>query len=390
MMTRLKRILLLLASLRLTVFTLTAALVLVFAGTMAQVKFGLYAVQEQYFQSWFIWWSPESGDWKMPVYPGGHLIGAILLINLIASLLTRHIWSWKKFGIQLIHVGIIIMLVGGLATDLFSVSSYMRIREGETKDYSEDDMKDELALINLTDPNKEAVTVIPDDHLEDGELIQHGSLPFKIKVLNRYSNSSLEMIGHGHGGSAKPPATQGIGARLTVKPLPPASRMDDRDVLSVVFELISNDGQSMGTWLVSRGLSAAQQVKVGDQTWSLQIRPARYYKPYRLTLLDFTHETYPGTRIPKDFSSTVMLDDDINKEHRQVRIYMNNPLRYAGETYYQSGFQEDNRGTVLQVVRNPSYQAPYIACVIISFGLMYQFTFHLLGFTRRTRKAAQS
>ncbi len=388
MMNPIQRILLPLASLRLTVFTLTAALVLVFAGTLAQVKFGLYAVQEQYFQSWWIWWSPESGAWRIPVYPGGHLLGAILLVNLIAAHIHRFTWKWSKLGIQLTHFGLIVMLAGGLATDMFSVSSYMRIREGETKNYSEDDMKAELALVNLSDPQKEAVTAIPEDHLEQGARIRDGSLPFEIRVLQRYRNSKLEMVGHGHGGEAKPPATQGIGSRLTVTPLPPASRTEERNVLSAVIELIPDGGESLGTWLVSRGLSGAQQLKVGDQTWSVQIRPARYYKPYRLTLLDFTHETYPGTRIPKDFSSTVMLDDEANQEHRQVRIYMNNPLRYDGETYYQSGFQEDNRGTVLQVVRNPSYQAPYIACVIMSVGMIFQFTYHLVGFTRRTRKSA--
>jgi hypothetical protein len=40
------------------------------------------------------------------------------------------------------------------------------------------------------------------------------------------------------------------------------------------------------------------------------------------------------------------------------------------------------------VVRNPSYQAPYIACIIVGLGLAYQFTFHLVGFARRIKPAA--
>ncbi len=43
-------------------------------------------------------------------------------------------------------------------------------------------------------------------------------------------------------------------------------------------------------------------------TGASQLRPARYYKPYSLTLQDFTHEVYPGTQIPKNFSSKVTLD----------------------------------------------------------------------------------
>ena len=67
------------SSLRLTLVCLAAAFFLVFVGTLAQVRLGLYIVQEQYFQSWFIWWSAASGNFKIPVFPGGHLIGAVLL-----------------------------------------------------------------------------------------------------------------------------------------------------------------------------------------------------------------------------------------------------------------------------------------------------------------------
>ena len=36
-------------------------------------------------------------------------------------------------------------------------------------------------------------------------------------------------------------------------------------------------------------------------------------------------------------------------------------------------------------MRNPSYQAPYIACLMVSLGLMYQFTLHLGRFARRNK-----
>lgn len=393
-MNPLKRILTALASLRLTVLILSAALVLVFAGTIAQVKFGLWAVQEQYFQSWFIWWSPgwaDSPDWvRIPVYPGGHLIGAALLVNLAAAYVVRFSWSLKKAGIQLVHLGLIIMLVGGLATDLFSVSSYMRLREGETKNYSEEDMAVELAIIEINEAGKQAVTVIPSDCLAKGEVISHPSLPFRIKVLESHRNSSLSMIGHAGGEGMKPAATQGVGARIALKAIPLNTRMDGRNSMSAVIELTAADGSGLGTWLVCDQLAAEQAVQVGERSLKLGLRPVRHYKPYSLTLLDFTHETYPGTSIPKDFSSTVMLNDEARNEHRKVRIFMNHPLRHDGDTYYQSGFEQDNMGTVLQVVRNPSYQAPYVACVVMSVGMIWQFVLHLAGFIRRKQKTLPS
>lgn len=375
-----------LSSLRLTIICIAAALVLVFAGTLAQVRLGLYFVQEQYFQSWFIWWSSPAGGIHIPVFPGGHLVGGLLLLNLITAHIRRFKWSWHKAGIHLTHVGLIIMLAGGLATDLFSLNSYMRLKEGETKNYSEDSMRMELAVTDLTDSATDQVTAVPGELLAEGGTVSHESLPFQVVVKSFYHNSMLRMITQD--GSAVPAAANGAGARISVKSVPRATSMNDRDVMSVVMEIVPNaGGASLGTWLVSDAMAEPQTFDLNGRKWSLHLRPARYYKPYSMTLKDFTHEVYPGTQIAKNFSSNLALNDPEKSEHRQVMIYMNHPLRYLGDTYYQSGFEPDNSGTVLQVVRNPSYQAPYIACIIVGLGLIYQFSFHLTGFARRMKKA---
>ena len=37
-------------------------------------------------------------------------------------------------------------------------------------------------------------------------------------------------------------------------------------------------------------------------------------------------------------------------------------LVYRGETFYQAGFKKDDSASILQVVHNPSFLAPYVAC----------------------------
>ena len=382
------RILDALCSMRLTMVCLAAAFVLVFAGTLAQVRFGLYFVQETYFQSWLVWWQAAGGNFRIPVFPGGHAIGAVLLANLIAAHIRMFAWTWEKVGTQLTHFGLIVMLAGGLATDLFSVESYMRIREGESKNYSEDSATMELAVVDLTDLEFEKVTAIPGERLEDGGTIESESLPFRMTVRGFYRNSRLQTIPKD--GSMVPASTMGTGTRIAVKAMPRATKMDERDVMSVVLEIVPKNGGSLGTWLFSDVLAAAQTLEVDGRSFSIQLRPTRYYKPYSLKLLEFTHETSPGTQIPKNFSSKVDLKDPELNEQRQVLIYMNHPLRYRGDTYYQSGYDKDNSGTVLQVVRNPSYQAPYIACLLVSLGLIYQFTLHLVRFARRNKASHAS
>src|SRR6266496_2810665 len=71
-------------SLRLTVVLLGFGIALVFFGTLAQADEGLYAAQNRWFRS-FLVLNAHFGKFHLPIFPGGYLIGGLLLINLIAS-----------------------------------------------------------------------------------------------------------------------------------------------------------------------------------------------------------------------------------------------------------------------------------------------------------------
>src|SRR3954454_320015 len=373
----------LITSLKLTIVCLAAAMVLIFAGTLAQVHVDIHDVQERYFQSWLVWWPADTHGFRMPVFPGGHLIGLILLINLIAAHAKRFQWNWRKLGIHLTHAGLIIMLAGGLFTDLFAVESHMRLNIGDTKNYSEDPRRMEMAVIDTGGTEFDQVTAIPEAVLRRGGTIEHKSLPFRIAVRNFYQNSRLKMASEA-GGAMKPIANQGPGAQVVVEPVPAATGVNERDVVAAAVEIIAPEG-SLGTWLVSDALGAPQTFSTAGRTWQLAMRPARYYKPYSVTLQKFTHEKYPGTEIPKNFASRITLIDQDKAVNRNVLVYMNHTLRYRGDTYYQAGFERDDRTSILQVVRNPSFLAPYIACIVVAAGLLVQFGYHLVGFSRRRR-----
>jgi hypothetical protein len=241
----------------------------------------------------------------------------------------------------------------------------------------------ELAVIDTTDSEFDQVTAIPEAVLRRGGNLEHKSLPFRIAVRNYYQNSRLKMASEA-GGAMKPIANQGPGAQVVVESVPRATGVNDRDVVTAAVEIIAPEG-SLGTWLVSDGLGAPQTFSAGGRTWQLTMRPARYYKPYSVTLQKFTHEKYPGTEIPKNFASRITLIDEDKAVNRNVLVYMNHPLRYRGDTYYQAGFERDDRTSILQVVRNPSFLAPYIACIVVAAGLLVQFGYHLVGFSRRRR-----
>jgi hypothetical protein len=119
----------------------------------------------------------------------------------------------------------------------------------------------------------------------------------------------------------------------------------------------------------------------------VSLRRQRTYKPYTVELLKFDHKLYAGTTTPKDFRSTVRLTDPARGEDRKVDIYMNHPLVYQGETFYQSSFIPGDRGTILQVVRNPGWPLPYLSCALVTLGMAIHFGIHLNGFLKRRAAA---
>jgi len=368
------------ASLKLSVVLLTLAGVLVFWGTLAQVKLGLYQAQHEFFRSFLIYWSPAGSGLRLPIFPGGYTLGFLLLLNLLASQIKTFELSWKKFGLQLVHVGIMLLLVGQLATDLLSVESTMHIREGGSKNYSEMDRYAELVVIESLPGDRERVTAIPQSQLGDGKEFRPADLPFAIRVQRYFPNSR---VGQRDATMSLPPAaTQGVGAQAFVQPAPPETAMNRRDMPSAVVELAGSAG-SLGTWLATYWLERPQTFTVEGRSFQISMRPRRLYKDYTIHLDSFRHEVYPGTKIPKDFSSMVRVINHRTGEERPVRIYMNNPLRYGGETYYQASFDQDDKGTVLQVVRNPSWLTPYFGCLIVGIGLGWQFLAHLVPYLKR-------
>src|SRR5262249_56155484 len=102
---------------------------------------------------------------------------------------------------------------------------------------------------------------------------------------------------------------EGPGESSAGEPVMRTTAPDERDVPSAAIEILPKDGGSLGTWLVSDALGAPQTFACGGRTWMIALRPARYYKPYSVTLQKFTHEKYAGTEIPKNFSSKVTLID---------------------------------------------------------------------------------
>ncbi|MEN8661340.1 MAG: cytochrome c biogenesis protein ResB [Lentimonas sp.] len=377
------------ASLRLTVVLLAFSMMLIFFGTLAQVETGIWKTQKDYFESFAVVWSvPEQAVlhdalfWLHIPMPGGYLLGGLLFINLIAAHITRFKTTWKKSGIFLVHLGLILLLVGELATDLLSEESQMPVDEGGRSNYSQAFRDNELVLIDRSHPDHDTIHAIPSKLLKPGKTIEAPGTPLSIRTVNYYPNAEIGRATNGQ--TADSPATQGAAVKMgiVVNPKEEVYSENTINTATAYIEVLSPEG-SLGVWLVSNVIDdrfPPQMVSLGEQSWELALRFARHYHPFEVELIDFKHDKYPGTEIPFNYSSEVMVHHNDSSKNQKALIYMNHPLRYEGLTFFQASFANNDKTSIFQVVRNPGWVLPYISVLLMGLGMIVQFGIHFVKF----------
>jgi ResB-like family len=368
-----------LTSLKLTVFCLACAMILVFLGTLDQVNIGVYEAENRYFKSFFLYLTPPGTSLRIPWFPSGYLVGGLLLLNLIAAHLARFKFTWKKAGILVLHSGVILLLIGQLFTSLFQVESQMRLDQGETKNYSLSFYQNELAVIDTSAPDFDQVTSIPVSQLYKNHKIDLPVDSLSVGIDEYFINSALfppdKLPSSNYSHLQIGPMAVSVEQEQTYKE-------NERNMPTATVS-VWQGGRHIGSWTLAAGFPRPASFQASGKNYQIVLRPKRFYKPFAIQLVQFSHDRYAGTDIAKNFSSRVRLLDPSNHEDRETQIYMNHPLRYQGMTFYQSGFDNNDTTTILQVVQNPSWLIPYISCALIALGMVIQFGMHLTSFVRR-------
>lgn len=307
----------------------------------------------------------------------------------------------KRAGVTLIHAGIGLLMLGQLLVNLFAVEERMTIREGESIDYVLDIRGVELAVLDKSDAERDHVAVVPlvekgtaTRYLDDKAKVELSDArwPFTLEVVKFLKNSGpLRPLDKGE----TAPGTAGLGAKYTVDEQRKAAGADSDgavDTAAAWVKVTGKDGGDLGTYLLSQQLTSANRFepfKVGDREFELSLRFKRTYKPYSFTLVDVRKDDYAGTSIAKNYSSDVKVKDERSGFEEDVKIRMNEPLRYSGETFYQSSYKMigANEATELQVVTNTGWMIPYVSCMIVLTGMIAHFGLVLMRFVERLTRA---
>jgi hypothetical protein len=369
-------------SFQLTIVLLACLMVLVVLCTLAQVEMGTQGAVNAYMRSFIVWRQPLL--LSIP-FPGGALVGLLLTLNLIAKTLDIKL-TWAKSGMWLIHVGLVVLFAGEFVAGMMQVDTNMSIEVGQAVNFVQSYKNAELDVIDVTDPSWDEVYSIPDSLLAKGGAIPIPGTPITVHVKQFFPNAELSNL---PAGAPLSLATAGVGTGVAVVEKPVVSADNDMNQTSAFVEPVAG-GRSYGTWLTSLALGAPQSFTHEGRTYVLSMRLRRQYLPYAFTLKQFRHDVYPGTDIPKNFSSLVQVLNPSRNESREVLIYMNQPLRYEGKTFYQASFGKNDTLSVLSVVENPGWLLPYVSCVLVSLGLLVHFAIVLRRSLKRRQDKKES
>ncbi len=320
---------------------------LVVMGTISQKELGLYEATSKYFSSIILWLGP------LPT-PGGLTTIGIIFIALTVKFIFYSPWNRKKAGTILTHLGILLLLLGGIITALSSKEGFMIIPEGSkvhaVSHYYDRvlDFKNEngtLQTHNFHDLHK-------DDEIKLGDL--------KIKILEKCDNCG-----------ARAPSgiyqnLQGLAINMELYPLPDEKQKEANfsgAILSITD--LKNDKNS-GTYIIMEDIP--KNPKINETEISLKRKEQTL--PFSITLKDFRKIDYPGTNKAREYESDLIIRD--GGISWPATISMNKPLRYKGYTFFQSSFEQrpDVEVTVLSVVQNTGRAFPYISTFIIFLGLL--------------------
>jgi cytochrome c-type biogenesis protein CcsB len=129
----------------------------------------------------------------------------------------------------------------------------------------------------------------------------------------------------------------------------------------------------------------SEKFTLGGLYFDLSYGSKAYQTPFVIQLREFQLERYPGSESPASFAAEVtVVDKNFNKDYR---IYMNNVLDYRGYRFFQSSYDQDEKGTILSVNHDMwGTYISYLGYFLLSLGMILVFFSDKTRFSFLSRK----
>ncbi len=263
---------------------------------------------------------------------------AILVLTTVNMAgVIRKYKMWKHPPRFLIHLSFIIILIGAGVTRYMGYEGIIHIREGQT----------ENRMISLEPYLQVKIKQATGSYYQEYPLEFSAlgndfnyDIKFNNKVLNiKYNNYMYSKKGR-----------------------------NDMGILSVDITL---NGQTKTVKLPGkRGQKGMSKMEdFGDTVVRLEYGSKTLQLPFSITLKDFQLDRYPGSMSPSSYASEVTVNKQDGKKY-DYRIFMNRTLHEGNFLFFQSSYDQDEKGTILSVNNDPGKWPTYLGYFLLTLGFI--------------------
>ena len=243
---------------------------------------------------------------------------------------------WKKFGSFVLHVAFVVILIGAGLTRYFGYEGIIHIREG----LSENEMLSVKAYFQIK-TEKESF-----------------EYPLALAQIANNTFSYREMI-------------QGKVLHVTYKSFRAGSKGElGTLIVDATYDNVTKTAKIEGGagWIEPPTILHFEDVEIA-LAWGAKVIEL----PFSLKLIDFQLERYAGSMSPSSYASEIEVQDKVSNITLPYRIFMNHPLTYQGYTFFQSSYDTDEKGTILEVNKDPGKWPTYCGYFLLCVGFVGNF-----------------
>ncbi|ANV98420.1 cytochrome C biogenesis protein [Helicobacter enhydrae] len=269
-----------------------------------------------------------------------------LLVVLIGVFLVSKPWKRRKYASILFHSAFIFIILGAGITRYYGIEGSMHLREGMATDFFSS--SDSYLNINAQKQGQtEQISLLA--NLVNGQTLETQATlfhqPLKLQVLSVTKRS-----------------------------------LDKKDPSAILkLRLQYENTQSELELIGGIGIQGRlQSLLIGDTTFEISWGTKPIVLPFAIALTRFTLDRYPGSHSPSSYASDVLVLDKTstgtqthimpNASSFPFRIFMNNVLDYGGYRFYQSSYDQDEKGSILSVNKDPGKNFTYLGYFLLILG----------------------
>jgi cytochrome c-type biogenesis protein CcsB len=160
----------------------------------------------------------------------------------------------------------------------------------------------------------------------------------RLKTMQVYNIGGVKII------------PQDLSLSGVIKPVAADPKTQETGENAFIFNITANGQSTMVTLWDKRGQSySTADANINGKIIELFYGSKVTDLPFTIKLDKFILDRYPGSNSPSGYKSDVVLIDKASNIERPYHIFMNNILKYKGYRFFQSSFDQDEKGTILSV-----------------------------------------